>query len=48
MALAAEARHVLSLVLREGITIGTAGIIIGLPATYPISRTLATCCSASQ
>jgi putative ABC transport system permease protein len=41
MALGADAGQVLSLVLREGVTIATAGIIIGVPAAYATSRTFA-------
>ena len=42
VALGADTRDVISLVLREGVAIAAAGVAIGLPAAYATSRTFAT------
>ena len=41
VALGADRRHVMSLVMRESVAIAAAGVAIGLPAAYMMSRTFA-------
>jgi ABC-type antimicrobial peptide transport system permease subunit len=41
VALGADRRNVISLVMRESVAIGGAGVAIGLPAAYAMSRTFA-------